>query len=65
MPLFNIQDSDRPLWVVAKDFHDAFEQWREQVIHENEGEVLDPQGIQYVCDDDDLLIDGVLRGASV
>ena len=64
MPLFNIQDSDRPLWVVAKDWGDALEQWREQIIHENDGDVSDPQGIQYVCDDDDLLIHGELQGVS-
>lgn len=64
MPLFHVQDSDRPLWVVAKDYVDALESWREQIIHENEGEVSEPQGVQHVCDDDELLIRGQLQGAS-
>jgi len=64
MPLFHVQDSDRPLFVVAKDWHDAYEQWREQIIHENDGDVSDPQGIQHICDNDELLIYGVLHGSS-
>jgi hypothetical protein len=64
MPLFHVQDSDRPLWVVAKDWSDAIQQWKQQIAHENDGDISEPQGVQYVCDNDDLLIYGVLHGAS-
>lgn len=59
MNLYYVQDSDRPMWVVAIDWQDAVDKWKAKIREENEGECEcdEPQGIQLVCDDDDLLID--------
>jgi hypothetical protein len=38
MPLFQVQDSDRPLWVVARDWHHAVQQWKDQIAIENNGD---------------------------
>ncbi len=61
MPLFQVQDSARPLWVVAKDWHHALQQWKDQIAIENDGDSGDPNGIMHVCDGDDLLVYGVLQ----
>jgi hypothetical protein len=58
--LFHVRDSDRPMWVIARDWHQALQEWQEQIRRENEGDPLDgpadPDGIDYVCDADDLLL---------
>lgn len=56
MPLFHVQDPDRPMWVVAMNWQEAIDRWRDVIASENDGEVGDePDGIQFVCDDDDLI----------
>ena len=55
MKLFNVQDSDRPMFVVATDWQNALDKWKAKVREENEGECDEPQGIQLVCDEDELL----------
>lgn len=57
--LYHIQDSDRPMWVVALDWPDALNKWKELVSFENEqtpDEIEPCQGIQFVCDSNDLLL---------
>lgn len=57
--LFHIQDSDRPYWVVATDWASALEAWREEMARQNPGalsEEFDPDGIQKVCEPDELLL---------
>lgn len=60
MPLYHVQDSDRPLYVVAKDFGDAVKKWQHVIYNENgpfdEGENNNPQGVYLICDDDELVI---------
>ena len=62
MKLFQVQDSDRPMWVVAVDWSDALRRWRELIYREN-GDIdvenedeVEPQGIMLVCDGDELLL---------
>jgi hypothetical protein len=60
--LFHVQDSDRPMYVVASDWKDAIDKWKDCVAHENDMEPRDvdePLGIHMVCDDDDLICDVV------
>lgn len=62
MKLFHVQDSDRPMYVVAENWEKALRKWRNCVAAENEGtdpEDHEPSGIQYVCDEDDLICDEV------
>lgn len=58
-PLFHVQDSDRPLWIVARDFGHAVEKWRDVIRRENNLDPSDnedmPTGVQHVCDDDDFV----------
>lgn len=59
MKLFHVQDSDRPLYIVADDFSAAVTRWRQVILAENEGEfepgeLPDPDGVSLVCDDDEL-----------
>jgi hypothetical protein len=58
MPLFHVQDSDRPMWVIGKDWQDALSQWKKLIAAENKGETGEPQGIQHVGDDDELIVWG-------
>lgn len=53
--LYHIQDSDRPMWVIAANWQDALEKWKTKIREENEGECDEPEGIQRICDEDDLL----------
>jgi hypothetical protein len=58
MPLFHVQDGDRPMWVVANSFTEAHVKWAEKVAQENDCSPLDldmPSGVTFVCEDDDLL----------
>ena len=61
MPLFHVQDSDRPMWIVATDWHDAIKQWQSQIATENNGDVGDPLGVHHVCDNDELIVKGVYQ----
>lgn len=55
MNLYHIQDSDRPMWVIAANWQDALDKWKAKIKEENEGECDEPQGIELICDEDDLL----------
>ena len=58
MPLFHIQDSDRPMWVMSADWESALSLWKMHVAIENEVDVADveePLGIQFVADENDLI----------
>lgn len=59
MPLFEVQDADRPMYVVDDNYSDALEYWKEAVAIENDiptNEVEPPLGIRFVCVNDDLII---------
>ena len=61
MPLYLIQDTDRPLYVVAKNYGEAEYVWRKIVAKENEltlEEIDPPQGISFICEDMDLVLNG-------
>lgn len=58
MPLFHVQDSDRPLYVVAKNYGEAEYKWREIIAIENTMFIKDiepPLGISFICKDNDLI----------
>lgn len=58
MPLFNVQDSDRPMWVVAESYGAAVEKWIKFVAKENDMEPEDveaPDGVMLVCHDDEFI----------
>lgn len=59
MPLFQIQDSDCPMFVVAEDYNAALAKWIDKMSKDNECqpyEVELPRGIAHVCDDDELIL---------
>lgn len=59
MPLYYVQDSDRPLYVVAADFGQAVRKWQGLIAQENEipaDEAGSPEGVHHLCDGDELLI---------
>jgi len=67
MRLFYVQDDDCPMWVVAKDWSEAVKRWRVGIVDlycepgSSEEDVEDyvnaePQDVQFVCDDEDLLL---------
>ena len=58
--LFHVQDSDRPMYVVAFTYDDALSKWRRFVAREDdcgEGEIVPPDGIAFIAESDDLLIE--------
>lgn len=56
MPLFHVDDPDRPAWVVAENYADAVRLWELVVAEENGGDVGDtPRGVTYVCGDAELI----------
>lgn len=65
MPLFLVQDSDRPVYVVAADYSHAVAKWQQAVADENEipiADVGEPDGINRLCDDCELIVgDGFVR----
>ena len=59
MPLYHVQDNDRPLWVMADDFAHAVRKWRTVIAAENEQsfeETEEPQGVTLICDDNELVV---------
>lgn len=65
MPLYEVQDGDRPLFVVATDWADALEAWRKQCVTENPGTEEtdhDPLGVRYVSSDDEFIISHDWKG---
>lgn len=58
MPLFHVQDSDRPGYVIAMNYSEAESKWRAAVANENDGDDCGPpDGIALVCDDSDLIVE--------
>jgi len=56
--LYHVQDADRPMWVVASNWNAALAKWKHVIAEENEQkpeEVSEPQGIQLVCEANDLI----------
>ena len=57
MPLFQIQDSDRPMFIFATDWGQALIIWRNILARENPDSDCSeeqPDGINYVADDNDV-----------
>lgn len=65
MPLFLVQDDDRPMYVIEESWEHALAKWRAFVAWENKliGDhalaMEGPQGIQLICGDEDLLIGNI------
>jgi len=58
MPLFHVQDSDRPGWVIAQNYGHAVQKWQVAVRAENDGDDLEPllpDGVQFVADDSNII----------
>ena len=54
-----VQDSDRPLYVVASDYQDALSRWGKLVAAENDCTPEDlepPLGIQLIAGGDELIL---------
>lgn len=61
MPLFYVQDSDRPVFVIAADYNAAVDRWRVLLGKENpEANCSDemPDSVHYLAGDDDILVEG-------
>lgn len=59
MPLFEVQDADRPMFVIEKDYQQAIDRWAEIVADENDllrTEVEPPWGVRFIADNDCLII---------
>ena len=55
MQLFHVQDCDRPLYVVARDWTEALAVWQWVIADENPGcDQEQPDGIQFVAGSNDL-----------
>ena len=58
MPLFHIQDNDRPGYVVAETYAEAESKWRKAVLNENDGEDYGPpNGITLICTNRELMVE--------
>lgn len=57
MPLFQVQDGDRPMWVIARDFPEALIKWQKKIHKENPDQpnAIPPQGVAFVCENDELI----------
>ncbi len=56
--LYHIQDNDRPMWVLASNYGEAVERWKQHIAPENEclpEDVEEPMGVSFVCDANDIL----------
>ena len=59
MHIFNIQDADRPMYVIAKNWNEALEKWKLHIATENDmaiDEVEEPCGIIRIADSNDLIL---------
>lgn len=59
--LYQIQDDDRPMYVVATDYEHARQRWELVVRSENPDELLAdgpiyPKGVTHLCERYDLLL---------
>lgn len=60
MPLYHIQDPDRPAWVMASSYGAALQKYMTAVAIENdmpEADVSEPIGIMHVCDDSEIIVE--------
>jgi hypothetical protein len=59
MSLFHIQDSDRPMYVLARDWSSALDAWWRVIRAENEGDddLEDCDGISKIADPNEVIID--------
>lgn len=70
MPLFEVQDSDAPKYVLARTFNEAIENW-ERVIRANDHDddpsepIEPPLGVRFVCADDDLVVSSAWAGCRI
>jgi len=58
MPLYQIQDDDRPMWVIAPSFQGAIDQWVKFIAIENEipqADVEGPTGVIKIADDSEIV----------
>lgn len=68
MKLFHVQDADRPMYVLANSWREAFNNWCAKVAEENDcskGEVEDPDGVAWMADEDDILLRTVVGIAEI
>jgi len=59
VPLYQIQDADRPGFVFAANFSEAIARWSHAVAVENECDVTavePPSGVNHLADDEDIII---------
>ena len=64
MPLFNVQDGDRPMWVRASTWGEAVASWRRVLIAENPDDDCSesqPAGVSLVAEDYELIDDFRIR----
>lgn len=60
--LYLIQDSDRPMHVLAKNWNEALEKWKTLICEENSDQgwspddVEEPHGIQLVCCANEIIL---------
>ena len=58
MPLYYVQDPDRPVYTIARTYGEAVDKWKMLVSRENAMptvDVEDPIGVSYICDDDEFV----------
>lgn len=67
MNLYEVQDSDRPMYVVAKSWADAIDRWKAEIEIENgmksgtfATEMPEPDGIRLVCANTDMAMPSLL-----
>lgn len=56
MNLYQVQDSDRPMFVIATSWMAAVEMWKEQIAEENKitpADMNEPNGINLICEGSD------------
>ncbi|KKM78195.1 hypothetical protein LCGC14_1362420 [marine sediment metagenome] len=56
--LYLVQDPDRPLYVLASSWTIALRKWKGVIALENDipvSDVEEPQGIQLICENNDLV----------
>ena len=60
--LFQIQDFDRPAYVIADNYHEAITKWQHALYSEspddykNIDDVALPNGINLICIDDEIIV---------
>ena len=55
--LYHVQDNDRPMYVLGKDYSEALSKWRKLVADENDGDPgEDAQGICLIANADEILL---------